>query len=294
MNKETEKRNRSSGWQYAKQDGHAFEDQFANMVLEDADLYGKLRSVAGLNEDVYPTHASTTHNSEMPISVFGDRTSAKTDVTVFLNMGEPLDVSLKKPSTDAGQVLLCKLDRFLRLIEVKSGKPIPRSVGWALAAFFGETEGMPILKFAPRAELLGPIMKRHSERAEIYQNRLYASTLASSYPEEWDELRAWFSANMDEITDCCFRSGMCADDMDQRSTAEYIFVGCLGRFFTAKSLVDASRGCLISPSAGRYYKGSTIKMPWGVLQGHRPGKDSGPYQVQFHWKAKDIVELLGK
>jgi len=294
MNKDTEKRNRSSGWQYAKQDGHAFEDHFAQLVMEDISLYGKLRSAAGLHEDVYPIRASTSHDSEMPMSIFGDRTTSKTDVTVYLNGGDPLDISLKKPSTKSGQVLLCKLDRFLRLIEVKSGKATPSAVNWALRAFFGETEGSPILKFAPRADLLGPMIKRHGERAEIYQNRLYASTIASSYPEEWQELIKWFVANMEEITDCCFRSGMCADDIDQRSTAEFVFVGCLGRFFTVKSLVEASRGWLVTPSSRGYYKGSTIDMPWGFLQGHRPGKDNGPYQVQFHWKAKDIVELLAK
>jgi hypothetical protein len=230
----------------------------------------------------------------MPKSVFGDTTTSKTDVTVFISEGAPLDISLKKPSTKSGQVLLCKLERFLRLIESKSKKPTPPSVRWALRAFFGETDGLPISKFSPRAVMLGPVIKRHGVAAELYQNRLYGSTLAASYPEEWQSLQDWFMENMAEITDCCFRSGMCADALDERSTAEYVFVGSLGRFFTVSSLVEASRGWVVTPSSSGYYKGSTLRMPWGFLQGHRPGKDEGPYQVQFHWSVKDMLALLGK
>jgi len=294
MDQNGEKHDRSSGWKYAKRDGHAFEDHFANQVMEDRELYGKLSDVAGLGEGTYPVRASTTHDRVMPKSIFGDATTSKTDVSVFLSKGAPLDISLKKPSTKSGQVLLCKLERFLRLIESKSKKPTPPSVRWALRAFFGETEGLPVSKFAPRAVMLGPVIKRHGVAAELYQNRLYGSTLAASYPEEWQSLQAWFSEKMAEITDCCFRSGMCADALDERSTAEYVFVGSLGKFFTVSSLVDASRDWLVTPSSSGYYKGSTLKMPWGFLQGHRPGKDEGPYQVQFHWAAKDMLTLLGK
>ena len=294
MKEEDKKRDRSSGWKHAKKDGHAYEDQFADQVMEDQDLYGKLRNVAGLGSGTFPVRASTTHDRVMPKSVFGDTTTSKTDVTVFVSEGAPLDISLKKPSTKSGQVLLCKLERFLRLIESKSKKPTPPSVRWALRAFFGETEGLPVSKFAPRAVMLGPVIKRHGVAAELYQNRLYGSTLAASYPEEWQSLQDWFMENMAEITDCCFRSGMCADALDERSTAEYIFVGSLGRFFTVSSLVEASRGWVVTPSSSGYYKGSTLRMPWGFLQGHRPGKDEGPYQVQFHWAVKDMQALLGK
>jgi hypothetical protein len=142
MQEEDKMRDRSSGWKHAKKDGHAYEDLFANQVMEDQDLYGKLRDVAGLGDSVFPVRASTTHNRAMPKSVFGDATTSKTDVTVFVSEGEPLDISLKKPSTKSGQVLLCKLERFLRLVESKSKKPTPLSVRWALRAFFGETDGL--------------------------------------------------------------------------------------------------------------------------------------------------------
>lgn len=294
MQEADNKRNRSSGWRHAKKDGHAFEDQFACEVMENPDLFGKLRNVAGLRDSVFPVRATTTHNQVMPKSVFGDTTTSKTDVTVFMSEGDPLDISLKKPSTKSGQVLLCKLERFLRLIEIKSNKPTPPSVRWALKAFFGETDGLLITKYAPHASMLGPVIKRHGVEAELYQNRLYGSSLAASYPEEWQSLQDWFMENMAEITDCCFRSGMCADVLDERSTAEYVFVGRLGRFFTVSTLVEASRGWVVTPSSSGYYKGSTLRMPWGFLQGHRPGKDEGPYQVQFHWAVKDMLALLCK
>jgi len=286
------KRNRSSGWRHAIQDGHAYEDIFAKKILEDNSLFGMLRETADLSEKTYPIKAVPTHNREMPLSIFGDRTTAKTDVNVFVNEGNPLDISIKKPSTKSGQVLLCKLARFLSLIEHKSGKPIPANVRWTLKALFGETDGMSITVYAPEAKLLSPQIKRHKLQAEVYQNRLYPSTIAGSYPSHWDELKAWFSEHMAEITDCCFRSGMCDDNSDSLTTAEFIYIGYLNKFYTVKSIVEASLTCEVNYSQTGYYKGSTILMPWGFLQGHRPGENDGPYQVQFHWRGKDILELL--
>lgn len=261
--------------------------------MEGQSLYGKLRDVAGLARDVVPVRATTSHGSPKPISVFGDRTTSKTDVSVFLNKGGPIDISLKKPSTESGQVLLCRLERFLRLIELKSGSPIPQDAKWALKAFFGETDGASIVDYAPGAKLTSPMIKAHSQLAELYQNRLYAATLRESFPKSWASLQSWFSTNMKEITDCCFRSGMCSDKSDERSTAEYVYVGCLDRFIPVSSITSASEGWVVRPSSKSYYKGSTILMPWGFLQVHRPGEKSGPYQVQFHWASKDIVSLLG-
>jgi hypothetical protein len=262
--------------------------------MEDTSLFGMLRETAELSEKTYPIKAEPTHNKEMPWSIFGDRTAAKTDVNVFVNEGNPLDISIKKPSTKSGQVLLCKLARFLSLIERKSGGPIPANVKWTLRAIFGETDGISIMDFAPEAKLLSPQIKRHKLQAEVYQNRLYPSTIAQSYPNRWNELKAWFSEHMAEITDCCFRSGMCDDNRDSHVTAEFIYIGYLGKFYTTKSIIEASLPHVINYSQTGYYKGSTILMPWGFLQGHRPGENDGPYQVQFHWRGKDILELLQK
>jgi hypothetical protein len=292
MSNTSSNRNRSSGWSYAKRDGHDYEDKFAIEVKEGQSLYKKLCNVAGIPNNVLPVDATTSHDRPKPLSVFGDHTTSKTDVTVYLRKGGPLDISVKKPSTKSGQVLLCRLDRFVKLIEKKTGRPIPQNAIWALKAFFGETDGIKILEFAPKVKFTGPIIKKHRAFAEIYQNRLYASTLSQSYPKEWYSLQSWFRSNINEITDCCFRSGFCSDEADERSTAEYVYVGCLARFFTVASISKASEKWEIIPSSNGYYKGSTIIMPWGFLQGHRPGEDSGPYQVQFHWRAKDIVRLL--
>ena len=294
MDKKAGNRGRSEGWQHAIQDGHAFEDAFAKKIVEDRLFFENLREIAGLPQGTYPVKASTTHDRPMPLSIFGDRTTAKTDVNVFINEGGPLDISIKKPSTDSGQVLLCKLARFLSLIELKSGKPIPANVRWTLKALFGETDEMSIMDYAPEAKLLSPQIKRHKQQAEVYQNRLYASTIANSYPQKWDDLKKWFTEHMAEITDCCFRSGMCDDNCDSLTTAEFIYLGYIDKFCAVKSIINASLPHVVDFSQKGYYRGSTISMPWGFLQGHRPGENDGPYQVQFHWRGRDIVELLKK
>jgi hypothetical protein len=59
MQEDDKKRDRSSGWKHAKKDGHAYEDQFADQVMEDQDLYGKLRDVAGLGGGTFPVRSGS-------------------------------------------------------------------------------------------------------------------------------------------------------------------------------------------------------------------------------------------
>lgn len=290
--KKPEARGRSEGWQHAKISGHKFESDFAAQILKDHDLFNSLSFVAKLDRIDRPISACITSEDKKPKSIFGDFTIAKTDVTVTTKTGRYLDLSIKKPSTNSGQIFLCRLARFLDLIKIKTKKDIPKEVEWTLRSFFGETNGLKITEFAPKAQFLGPKIKKHKLLAEIYQNRLYASTIKLSYPDQWMSTQTFFKQNIDIITDCCFRSGMNDDIKEPRTTADYIYIGSIRRFVAVEALIDKSSGWNIFPGDKGYYKGSTIKMPWGFLQVHRPGEDHGPYQVQFHWNVKDMIRIL--
>jgi hypothetical protein len=65
------------------------------------------------------------------------------------------------------------------------------------------------------------------------------------------------------------------------------------RHFLIEDLACRSQGRTVLPSSnGGVNPGSTIVLPWGFLQAHHPGKESGPYQLQFHHDLDDIDALM--
>jgi hypothetical protein len=160
---------------------------------------------------------------------------------------------------------------------------------WALRAFTGETGGISIKEFAPNATICSPMIRKHAMRAEDYQNRLYASTIALSYSRPWKALSSWLNSNMRFLTELVFRHGYSAD---VRGYADFIYYGCENRFIPVAKLAEKSADFRVGPSSRGYYAGSTILMPWGFLQVHRPGKDHGPYLMQFHHNYDQIAALM--
>lgn len=220
--------------------------------------------------------------------VFGALTPAKTDVTLEYSCGSKHRISIKKPSASGGQAQLTKLDRFLQALEIR-GVDVPSDVRWVFQAFTGETNGTPIRLFAEGVRINSPIIKKHNQMAEIYQNRLYASTIEAQFPSKWQTFQSWFERRLPDITRMCFCTGYCSKPADH---AESLFWGRTKRFYDLNILVSQMRGQKIEPSRRGYYAGSTITLPWGFLQPHRPGKSEGPYQLQFHYSMESISNLL--
>ena len=280
-------RDRSEGWKYAKLSGHAFEEKFIREVIkEDSEIHQALQKTLlrhGISENLVSAEDIGTTKME---SIFGGRkTSAKADCTLYLEDGREVGISLKKPSTRGGQLHLTSLERFVNCF-THYGHPIPHEAYWALRAFTGETNGIPISQFAPRGSFTGPRISRYDTLAEIHQNRLYASTLMKYYEEEWNALEHWFSSNMKLLTEIAFSRGYCSDTSGY---VDFIFYGCNNLFLSIDELTQLAAKETIKPSSNGYYAGSTILMPWGFLQVHRPGRKNGPYQLQFHHQLDAIL-----
>lgn len=281
------KRNRSQGWQHAKISGHEYEQTFAKeSMLPSSEIYLAVMTMAEL-DGVKGSLTGAVVAGEWVSDVFGALTPAKSDATLEYSCGSRHRISIKKPSASGGQAHLTKLDRFLRVLEIK-GIAIPSEVKWVFQAFTGETNGMPIAQFAAGVEINSPIIKKHGMKAELYQNRLYPSTIEAQFPARWQTFRVWFEKNLPEITRLCFSTGYCSEVANH---ADCLFWGKTKRFYDLKRLILNMRGQKIEPSRRGYYAGSTITLPWGFLQPHRPGKSEGPYQLQFHYSMDEIASL---
>jgi hypothetical protein len=284
-----EPRNRSSGWSYAKRSGHAYERLFAEELL------GKKRPVF----DAWLAYCSTigldgrvagvdpAYGGHAVPSILGDNTIPKGDVWVELAGGQSIRVSVKKPEAGGGQAWLATLDRFLKAMVILTGQNVPDEAVWALKAFTGSTGGMAISAFAPAATFSSALIR--GEIAEASQNRLHAATISISYRDAWRIFAAWFNGHLPLITDIAFRRGLAARTMD---FADVLYSGATNRFHRLDQVIASVAGTSIGLRSTGRFAGSVIVLPWGFLQAHRPGRNYGPYQLQFHYEMGLIEELL--
>jgi hypothetical protein len=233
--------------------------------------------------------ADATFGRKFVASIFGDLTIPKADVRLGLADGSTRLVSVKKAESRGGQAHLSTLDRFLRGVAFVFKAEMPEQAVWCLRAFLGETAGVPIRDFAPGVHLGAALIR--GIPAEDYQNRLYASTLRDNYLDEWMILSSWLDANMAELTALVFSTGY---TRDPENWADTLFVGSGNRFVATNSLAANAGAIGIRLRESGRFAGSTILFPWGFLQAHRPGRDSGPYQLQFHHEDARILDLVGR
>ena len=285
-------RNRSEGWKQAKISGHKFEQEFAARVLDSSS--DEFKAVMQFAKEVgisgQPIQVDAEKGTQKVEDFTGNlKTQSKTDVEIIFNSGKTLNISLKKPTVIHGQAHLTTLQRFLERIIFLRNEEIPKEVTFVFKAFTGETDGKSIVEFAPEARLQSPIIKKHNQQAEIYQNRLYISTIQNSYPNQWKVFQEWFRENMLVITHIVLVSGYVKDE---RHFADAIYYGKENKLFDLRKIQDLSAGYTVDIKRAGYYSGSTLSMPWGYLQLHRPGKSSGAYQLQFHHDYRDIIKLI--
>jgi hypothetical protein len=189
-----------------------------------------------------------------------------------------VNVSLKKPDAKGGQALLIKVERFFEVCA--AGPGIPDSAKRALLLFTGES-AQEVREHLASYGGTGPTHRRSGLPIESYQNRLYASTLERDFSEECSALFNWMSEVMPWLTDVCLFRGL---GRGNAGLADAIYPAFLGRFLGREEIMEASaRSKPIIRDRG-YYSGSTISLPWGFIQPHRPGKKEGPFQLQFHYE----------
>ena len=147
------KRDRRSGWKYAKQSGH--ENENCVKALLDSDLkYQKelMKRLGYPNENIISTSIGGLHETKVT-SVLGKTTKSKTDLKIFCKSEKTINISIKKSSH--GQVYFVKAKLFIEVYEKQFHEPIPDEVQRAICLFWAEADDATtiIQKFAPNTHL---------------------------------------------------------------------------------------------------------------------------------------------
>ena len=288
-------RNRAEGWQHAKISGHEYERIFENAINKgEKPLLKELQDCLvsmGRSPDIIECSADA--GTSRVDDFCGGKTTSKADAHVTLKDGHTIGISIKK--SDGGQVQLTSLERFVSGIQHQTGNPIPKGALWSLQALTGETGGITIESFAKGVTLTDKTKRGHTDLLEREDNRLLAKTIKREFPKEWTALTEWFRLEFEAITRLVFSRGYCANQIDWAEIVHYRNKSKTSSpiFIPINDIVNCTGQEHIDPSPGQ---GSTLWLPWGFLQVHRPtpsGKPkSGPFQLQFHHKRPRMLEHI--
>jgi hypothetical protein len=291
------RRNRSEGWTHAKRSGHALEEQLAAALGSNPSLSSALHEDCfGVADDSSATVIAGGIDATHDACVLGGHTPSKADLVVRWKSGRVARISLKK--SEGGQVWLVTTDRFIAGFEAQFGQRIPELVRQGLRLFIGPLSPTEMLRALDQRVPLGPTRKKDGKPQEIHQGRFVASTLEVIAPQAWSATLDWFCEEVPRIVELCFARGLCAAPDAQAEFVWYYICdersGSLqeSRVIPIASIVNAaanlpkSRRAVVGPRNG----GSTITLPVGFLQMHRP---AGENQLQFHHGLGSVKALLG-
>lgn len=276
-----ENRNRAEGWQYAKISGHENEYRVSKLLKEDK-IYSDsiLKKMDRYGNSIVNIKYGGLHEENV-ISIFDDFTKSKTDLSLYLNNEERINISLKK--SEGGQVFLISKERFIRGFEFQFNTKIPELVKKGIYLFWSGKNN-PSLKNIINS--YGTNFKNYEER----KNRLTASTLYNYNPIIYEELLSWFKENIFNITIFCFSIGL---STDINSFAQYIWfknlvdIGYQGmdEIFFIEKIAEQSEKYFNLIKYGSKNGGTTIILPFGSVQWHQN-------QLQFRHDLRSIKTII--
>jgi len=288
-------RDRSEGWRHAKLSGHDLEDRLSDRLQSDAPFASRL------HDDCFGESCSGVAHvesggltaSHCPC-VLGGVTPAKRDLLVQWPNGREARISLKKSA--GGQVWLVTGNRFFDAFEAQIGRPVPPAARSVLSRFIGPLSADELDELHRRGLLLGPL-RRDGTPQELHQERLVAATLRAIAPRETEEAIEWLRSEMPAVARLCFSTGLCSNPSDQAEFVWYHLEDENTRDEQASLVIPVRRiirriedlPSELRASIGPRNGGSTINLPFGFLQMHRP---SGGNQFQFHHRLRDVNQLM--
>ncbi len=280
-------RNRSEGWSHAKKTGHENESAYGKII---ASNHAQLNDVVLSKYDSIPDgeyDIEVDGNKKVP-SIFDDKTTSKVDIEVFWPSGERMGVSLKKSS--GGQAWLVTVPRFFSAVEHYSNRKIDAEVRTGVSLFIGGSNVDTYEELF--TEALNNDKKSNPKMAvqEEHQRRLMATSLQKNLPKIWDKTIEFFNQNISLITELTFAKGASLNDRDCADVVIYNKITKTKNFFPIPDLVRKAQDQVkVSPVvAGTRNGGSTLILPTGNMQMHRP---SGDNQMQFRHEYARILLL---
>lgn len=275
-------RDRATGWQHAKLSGHENESD-VEQLFNDDNFKVAFSKRLGIGEIASATVGGLRETDV--ISVFGDKTKSKTDLTIVLKDGNTVNISIKK--SWGGQVYLIGVDRFIAGFEKHFDKEIPAQIKELLYIYFyGSPKTDPLLNdakvIANETAALVSYQKKH--------NRLVWTSLYNWDKSKADSLLQWFKDNISEIAEYCFARGLAKDKKDW---AQYVwYINLLGEddfdeIFSISDIKSAMSSHLDEVCPSSQNGGSTTQLPFGFVQWHQQ-------KMQFHHSLEKLSEFVKK
>lgn len=280
----TKKRDRASGWKHAKLSGHKNE-ALVEECLNDKDDFQKcfLYRVKHPYNKITGTCIGGLYETDVT-SVNGGKTKSKTDLKVYLDTDEVINVSIKKSTS--GQVYLVRAGLFISTFEQQFNTKIPDSVQRAINLFWANADDAIeiIEKYADMSN------KTIFDR-QIRHRSLNATTLKKYDENLYFDLLNWFKEHSHELAKLSFSMGAVEDCSEW---SKYIwYINLLGEndiddIFSIEEICDAVKKVA---SKETYYGstngGTTIQLPFGFVQWHQK-------QLQFHHNYDKLCSILKK
>ena len=279
-----EHRDRATGWKHAKLSGHKNEDLVKELLDTNKDFQQHfLRTINRSDKSIIKTSIGGLHETNVP-SVNGNKTKSKTDLKVYLNDGEMINISIKKSL--GGQVYFVRAGLFIETFEKQFKTKIPDSVQRAINLFWAE---------APDAiEIIEKYADKSSEKnydLQIRHRSLNATTLKNYDKNLYFDLLEWFTENAYKIAKLSFSMGAVLEREEWSDFVWYINLLDeidVDEIFYIEDICKATEKLaktetFFSSTNG----GTTIQLPFGFVQWHQG-------QLQFHHNYDKLCHLLKK
>lgn len=279
-----EHRDRATGWQHAKLSGHKNEDLVKDLLDSNKEFQQHfLKRIDRPRATVIETSIGGLHETNVP-SVNGRKTKSKTDLKVYLDTNEVVNVSIKKSL--GGQVYFVRAGLFIDTFEKQFDVKIPLDVQRAINLFWAAAEDA--------VEIIDEFGDRRNSKNFNLQMRhksLNATTLKAYDEHLYNVLLDWFSDNAYELAKLSFSMGAVRDSDEWSDFVWYI--NLLGEnnaddIFFIEDICNAVQNVAQSETYyGSSYGGTTIQLPFGFVQWHQS-------QLQFHHDYDKICNLLNR
>ncbi len=277
-----EHRNRATGWQHAKLSGHKNEDLVKMRLDTDENFSASLlRRLDRLDAHIIQTTVGGLHEKNVP-SVNGRKTKSKTDLKVYLDTNEVINISIKKSL--GGQVYLVKAGLFIDTFERQFKSKIPLDVCRAINLFWSAADdAVDIIK------AYGDQTITKNYDLQLRHKSLNATTLKAYNEHFYNALLQWFTDNAYKLAKLSFSMGAVQDSKEWSDFVWYI--NLLGEnntddIFSIEDVCNAVQEAAKNETYyGSSYGGTTIQLPFGFVQWHQG-------QIQFHHDYGKLENLL--
>jgi hypothetical protein len=275
-------RNRSEGWQFAKLDGHKNEEELGVILRESSELTNLLHEIVFQEDQTSQPKVLVDGSKHVP-SILGSSTTSKIDIDLVWST-KKLGLSVKK--SNAGQVWLVGLDKFFKALTLTTGQTTPQEVELVLSLFVG---GENLNKFQQEfSDGLNRSVNESFYDQQVHQNRLVLNSIDKLIPEALSTTFEFLRANLRIMTELMFFRGLASKSEDCAEIVIYNQVYSGRNVFSKADLlsaIDSARN-LEKVVSGNRNGGSTIQLPTGFLQMHKP---QGKNLLQFHHNYEKLL-----